>query len=191
MISQLSEIAVDTIFSESKLSQDDRELYVYGFFMLFSKLAYFFLTIMFGILFGTLIESILFYIMFSTIRSFAGGVHASKESTCTIWTSLLLFISVASIKVCIIFSAWVMPLVLLLSGTICIIVLCPLDTEAKRLTDHEKRRYRRKSIVSLLLILGVAFGAFFAGVIDVFYSCFASIFLESILLMFGKITNTT
>lgn len=91
MISRLANIISEKLLRAQVIEEADRELYVYGFFILLSQGIYFCLTALFGFLFGTLWENIVFYIMFSILRGYAGGFHASSESTCAFLTIAALF----------------------------------------------------------------------------------------------------
>lgn len=186
MISKLSEKAVDVLSVHNCIAQDEKELYVYGFFMLFSKAFFFLLTIIYGMLFGVVLESILFYITFIVLRSYAGGVHASKESTCTICTSLAMLLCVAAIRACMELSLLAVPLMLLALSTICILFLSPLDSAEKRLMEEEKKEYRKKSYVFTALILLAAILALICGLTRLFYPSVTSLVLESVLLVAGK-----
>lgn len=186
MISKLSEKAVDVLSVHNYIAQDEKELYVYGFFMLFSKAFFFLLTVIYGVLFGIVLESILFYITFIVIRGYAGGVHASKESTCTICTSLAMLLCVAAIRACMELSLITVPLFLLALSTICILLLSPLDSAEKRLTEEEKKEYQKKSHVFTALILLAAILALICGLTRLFYPCVTSLLLESVLLIAGK-----
>jgi len=69
-------------------------------------------------------------------------------------------------------------------------MLSPLDTEAKPLTEEEKREYRRKSILITFIILAAAILGLIVGIYRVFYPCVLSLFLESILLLAGMAGKT-
>lgn len=187
MISGLAEKAVDKVFSHTELSKDDRELYVYGFFILLSHAFYFIITAICGVMLGVVLESILFYVLFSLIRGYAGGVHASKESICTVSTLLSILASITAIKVCLVLNLYVLPLAALFLSLPCILLFSPLDTEAKPLTTEERKAYKKKSCVIALLIFSAALVAFVLQLPGIFLSCAASLFLESLLLIAGKI----
>lgn len=186
MISKLSEKAVDMFFSHSALSHEDKELYIYGFFLLLSKAFFFLLTVIFGALFGIAVESALFFILFSVLRSYAGGIHASKESSCTIFTTLAILASVALIRISINYSLSIPTISLLILSASIILLLCPLDSAAKQLTREEKRMYRKKAIFCTIVIL--MFSVLFLALRfhSLLYVCAISLGLESILLLIGK-----
>lgn len=186
MISKLSEKAVDVLSVHNCIAQEEKELYVYGFFMLFSKAFFLLLTVIYGVLFGVVLESVLFYITFTVLRSYAGGIHASKESTCTICTSLAMLLCVAAIRVCVELSLLAVPFVLLALSTICILILSPLDSAEKRLMEEEKKEYRKKTYRITTLIVSAAILALICGLTRLFYPCVTSLMLESLLLVAGK-----
>ena len=186
MISRLAEKAVDHIFPQGSLSRDDREVYIYGFFMLFSRIFFFLLTALWGVLLGVLLESVLLYAAFAMIRAYAGGVHASRESTCTICTSLTMLLCCAAIRLCTQLKPVLLPLAMLAFGVLVIGLLSPLDTEAKPLTEGEKREYRCKSIAAAIVISAAAILGLIFNMEKLFYPCVLSLFLESILLLAGK-----
>ena len=189
MITKLAEKAANVLCSNDNLEQDDRELYIYGFIMLFSKAFYFLLTALLGLMFGIVLESIVFYIMFSVIRGYAGGVHASTERACMISTSLSLLTCTAAMKVCIVYSLFVLPIIMLALSTISIIALSPLDTKEKRLSEEEKKVYRRKTHLFTTIILLVAVLSLSSKYAPMFYPCVFSLLLEGVLLLIGKNIN--
>lgn len=187
MIFNLAEKAVDKFLSHEGLSPDDRELYVYGFFIILSRAFFFIVTLAFGLLFGLVLESILFYALFALIRGYAGGVHAATETMCNGFTLISFFASVAAMKACTVFSAFNIAFVSFVFSLPIILLLSPLDSAAKPLTADEKKTYRRRSGLFALLIFAAAVLAFVLRLPKLLYPCAASMLLESILLAVGKL----
>ena len=185
MISNLAEKAVDIFLSCSDV-KEDRELYVYGFFMLFSKILFCIITVVFGSIFGVLVESILFYFMFIILRSFAGGIHASSEHICTISTTLSMLASIILIWIGkrgfgIISLAIAMGI-----NTVIVVMLSPQDSAAKRLTEKERSLYKKYTIIILLIIHIIAGISLLIHCMGLFTGCSVCVLLESILLILGK-----
>ncbi len=189
MITKIAETAANALCTYDALTQDNRELYIYGFYILISKTLYFLVAVILGIIFKIVLESAAFYIMFAVIREYAGGVHASTERACMICTSMSLLTCTAAMKLCIVYSLFVLPIIMLVLSTISIIALSPLDTEEKRLPEEEKKVYRRKTHLFTTIILLVAVLSLICKYKPMFYPCVFSLFLESILLIIGKIKN--
>lgn len=191
MISKIAEKAVDKLFNCGEISSDDKELYVYGFFMLFSKIFYFLLTAIYGLIFGIVLESITFYLTFVLIRGYAGGVHASSEINCTIATSSLLLVCIYLIRVQILSNIMVIPAVVLLISMISIAFLCPIDSPEKRLDRETRKEYKKKSLLSLCVILFLAIFALILGWRGGFYACVTCVLFETILLISAYIKSSS
>ena len=171
----------------SVIEEGDRELYSYGFFLLISKIFFLFITVIAGLLTDTTIESIIFYVVFMLLRTYAGGIHARTETSCTVLTTLALIASVLVIKQLETHTSGVISLLMLGIGSLCILVFSPLDTDGKPLDEHEKRQYKTICIVILIICIIVALIAWIHCIKTIFYPVCCGICLESILLMLGKI----
>ena len=187
MITKIAGKVMDALCAASVVNEDDRELYSYGFFVLLSSMFFFIVTSIFGAIFNVLWESVLFFVMFTLIRSYAGGVHASKEITCSIYTSLSMLVCVALIQLQKHFELFVVPLIVIFVSYIVIVVLCPLDTDEKPLDDSERKKYKKISCILASVILVGGLCTMLIGVMRIFYLCTVCLGLESILLMLGKL----
>lgn len=186
MITKLAQKTVDALCCAQIIGEEDKDLYIYGFFVLYTRLLFLIITIVFSIVFGIIWQGILMYIIFSLIRSYAGGVHASKESICLTTTTLALFVCVIVLRLCIQWDYAILTSIVLVFECCCIVLLSPIDTEEKRLRPEESKRYSRitciiTSLVALLSFLCVAF-----GLRSILYICTVSYGLESILLLIGR-----
>ena len=185
MITGLSQKTVDALCASQIISEADRELYSYGFFVFYTRLLFLLITILFGCLFNIVWESILMYFVFTLVRSYAGGVHASKESICLALTTLSLFVCVATIRLLIYIDNTITPLIFLFVEWFLIIVLCPIDSKEKPLSKAERKRYKIISSTIASVILCAAPILALWGIKSVVYACTLSFALESILLFLG------
>lgn len=190
MLTKLAERALETLGDTSTMPNEDKELYVYGFYMIFSRMFFFLLTALFGLLFHILAESILFYLLFSLIRTYAGGVHASTEVGCTILTSLSFLMSVAMIKLISLLNYPIIAFVVLIVASTCILLFAPIDTLEKRLSYVERKRFQKTTYLILSFIIILAILTFFIRRRSMFYTCAASLGLEGILLFTGYFKNS-
>lgn len=191
MISRLSSIITEALLKAQVIEEADRELYVYGFFVLLSQGLFFLISVLFGCIFGTLCESIVFYFMFSTLRCYAGGFHASKESVCTCCTTAALFLAELSI--------WTLTKAENILLPLCTLVLCsavvylqsPLDSEDKPLSYIEFCSYRRKSRTIVVGVVIIAIIGIWASFLGILYAATSSMVLESFLLGLERIVRKT
>lgn len=187
MVSRIAEHITQKLVASMLIEESDKDLYTYGFFLLISHLFFFLKTIIAGFLIRIPTESIVFYIVFLFLRTYAGGVHAKTEATCTILTTFALTVSIFCIKILSQMQSRSCSFFLLISGCLCILLFSPLDTIAKPLDALEKSKYR--SICYFIVLLCVA-GTVIAYILhlDTFFCAIAiGVFLESVLLLAGRV----
>lgn len=170
-----------------EIESGEKELYIYGFFMLFSRLLFLIITAAVGIISGVFIESMAFFMAFFILRSYAGGIHAANEAACTILTSITLIISVLLVKTCMLFSGIYLSAGLMLLSTIPVLWLSPIDAPGKRLTAEEKQIYKKKTATVLGIILIVGVLALCGRWYGLLFACTLSVALEAILLLCAKL----
>ena len=187
MVSNLSERLANKLLSSSNVSEEARELYEYGLFILMSKLIFFVLACFFGLLFGCFTEAAIFYLAFMAIRQFAGGYHATTEIRCEIMSTTLFLICIAMIKLLKIHSFENAIAIATIAAASCIFLFCPIDTPEKPLSDNEYNSYRKISWIILLIILSIVFVSYLLKLRMFFIPTCLSLILESILLIVGKI----
>lgn len=187
MINNLSTRLTDKLLSKGSITEDERELYIYGLFMLISQLMYLVLACIFGLLFECFIESIVFYIAFQFIRRYAGGYHAATETRCEILSTLSIAASIGIIKLSKIYNFKTILLFITVVSMVLIFCFCPLDTPEKPLSEKEFKYFRKISWIILLVISSIIIVSYFFKFSILFTPCCVSLILESILLVAGKI----
>lgn len=190
MISRLSVFITEVLQNSGVIEKKDNELYVYGFFVFLSQGMFFLLTVLFGLVIGTLWESVLFYILFSFLRCFAGGFHAKKESLCTFCTTVALFLAVLCISFLKQDGSNAIPLCMLVFGSLIVFFLSPLESEDKPLSGEEKRKYRKKSLEVVFAIVVIALGGWLIDIPGLCYASATSLTLEGGLLVFGRANSS-
>lgn len=187
MINNLSTRLTDKLLSKGSITEDERELYIYGLFMLISQLMYLVLACIFGLLFECFFESIIFYVAFQFIRRYAGGYHATTETRCEILSTLSIVASIGIIKLSKIYDFKTILLFITVASMVLIFYFCPLDTPEKPLSEKEFKYFRKISWIILLVISSIIIVSYFFKFNILFTPCCVSLILESILLVAGKI----
>lgn len=145
MITRLGNHIAGMLVASRMISAEDRELYGYGFFLILSGGLYLTIAIALGAIFGVLRQSVLFYLLFSILREYTGGVHASTEWGCMLSTTASFTLSVIAIRI---FNQVERPtaaVTLLLAGCTVVFLLSPLDTPQKPLPAADRQHYRHIS----------------------------------------------
>lgn len=191
MINNLSVRLTKILLDKGSITEDERDLYNYGFFMLLSQLMYFILACIFGLLFQCFLDSIIFYIAFQFIRRYAGGYHAATETRCEILSSLSILGSIGIVKLSLIYDFQTALFCLAIVAAISIAVFCPLDTPEKPLSGKEFKYFRKISWI-ILFVITVTFVISYCFRFNVLFApCCMSLILESVLIIAGKIKQTS
>lgn len=191
MISKLSTCLTEKLLSNGTISDEDKDLYIYGLFMLISHLMFFIIACVFGLLLGCVFESIVFYIAFQFIRRYAGGYHASTETICDILSTLSILTCIVLIRLSKTYDIQTAILIISAVSAVCIFAFCPLDTPEKPLSDKEFRYFRKVSWIILLVIVIAIVVSYIFKFDIVIIPCCLSLILESILLVAGKIKRVS
>lgn len=187
MINKLSITAAKKFIKLPDTQYDKIEIYQYGFFVVFSNLIFFALSLIIGAILKVLLQSLIFYCVFSLLRQFAGGYHAATETRCEILSSFALIGSIGIIKLSSAYDFRFALLLFTLVSSVYIFVLCPLDTPEKPLTEKEFKYFRKISWVILLVITVIIVISYFFKIKTIFAPCCLSLILESLLLIAGKL----
>ncbi len=187
MINRISSKIVEILIKHSLVENEDKELYLYGFFILLSQILYFIIVTTIGILFNVILESIIFYITFQFLRRYAGGFHAKTETKCEILSTLSILCCIVFIKLSKMYNIRTALLSLSLVFAVLIFILCPLDTPEKPLSDKEYKYFRKISWIILLLIIVAIIISFIFKINIVFAPCCVSTIFEGVLIGTGQI----
>lgn len=84
MIAKLSHIIADFFVQKKVVSEEQREIYEYGFELSISSIIGILIILTIGLISRRFWESIVFYIVFCFTRLFTGGYHAPNHIFCKI-----------------------------------------------------------------------------------------------------------
>lgn len=187
MISKIGEWISRNLVIAGIIQADEKELYDYGFFLLLSKIIFFIVTVFFGIVWNVLWCSILFFVQFVLIRGYAGGVHASKERDCILFTALSLFFSVTAIHLLSQTHKTTLAMVVMLISAAVILCLGPIESVEKPLTTSEYHHYKKLTYVVVITATFTAYGLVILGSCSLLFTTATALALEAILLLIGKL----
>lgn len=188
MLNKLSARIIEWLISVHSISEADKELYIYGSFVLLSNIFYIFITIIIGFIFHCVFHLLILYVSLFFLRNYAGGYHANSETKCEIITTFTILLSAILIK----YTVQSDNLLLLIISIICaliIVIFAPVTSAAKPLDAAE---IKRNKIITLIIvcILGVSIAIAFTFHIKMIYlPCCLSLIIETIALLGGIIKN--
>ncbi len=159
MFEVLSERVTGWLLANEAIPREDKEIYRYGIQQGMIALVNLGTTMIIGMVFGRLLESILFMAAYMPLRSFAGGYHAKTAVRCYFF-SIAMMSAVLWVMRCVTYVTLVCGFLTVVSGSI-IWFLVPVEDRNKPLDDVEKVVYRKRargivlaeSILSLFAII--------------------------------------
>jgi accessory gene regulator B len=170
------------------LQGEDREIIAYGLFSFAFNAYCLVLCIIIGLLLNIAVESVIFFCSFLFIRRYAGGYHAKKEWMCLILSTLGIFISNLLIRFCISYISFY--IAYLLASFVLGIMICllsPLEADNKPLDAYEIKRYKKSSVIRIVITFAVIVLLFFVNEYSFVISIMASIIFENFLIVVGYI----
>lgn len=144
------------ISKELDLDKDKEAVVNYGVFSLIQIFMSIGLIVVFGLIFGVIIEALIASFTGSILRKSSGGVHADSPGKCmAIGTVLCIGIGIISKKIDVSISLMILICIcIFIWSYIIIFKYAPIDSSAKPIKKEEKRiRLKKASIVILTIYL--------------------------------------
>ena len=191
MIGKLASKTAESFIKNPNSCYDKIEIYQYGFFVLYSNIFFFLITIILGVAFNALLSSIALYIAFFSIRQYAGGYHAKTETRCEIISTLSILACIIIIRLAKTYEFQTILLIISAVSAVCIFVFCPLDTPEKPLSESEVKYFRKISWFILSVIIAVIVISFAFKFKMLLVPCCLSLIFENILMVAGMIKKVS
>jgi len=186
MISKLSKKVVSRFISCGNITENEQELYEYGIFILLSNILFISLTIILGLVFGLFLQSLIFFSVFTIIRQYAGGYHASTESRCEIITTLGFLVSIITMRLIVNNLAFTILLISSMILFVFIFSFAPIDTDEKPLNEEELKVFCKRTKIILVIVVATIIVSLCLNLKMICIPCCMSLILEGILLLAGK-----
>ena len=146
----LAKILTSTLVKWNIVKDENKELYVYGFWQGFVFIINFTSVVIIGSLFNVIWQSLVFMIAYGLLRPITGGYHARTQKGCFI-LSILLIIAVLSVIRWLPWNNLIRLMVLVVSTSI-VYLLAPVEDRNKPLDELEQQVYRKRSRIIVILL---------------------------------------
>ncbi|HHV13371.1 MAG TPA: accessory gene regulator B family protein [Clostridiales bacterium] len=168
------------------ITEEDKELYTFGMQQGIIMLLNIISTIIIGIIFNMVWQSVVFLMAYMPLRSYAGGYHARTQGRCYLVSLLITVVALLGMKEI----QWTS-----LSGLLSVIIsagiiylMTPVEDANKPLSELERIAYKKKTRRILLLEILIALAFWFIN--QEISVCFIMIFIIlSIMLLLGAWNN--
>lgn len=142
MIHQCSNRLTDFLLNKNIVSDEDREIYIYGFEAMLSTVVNAFLILIIGIVTGLLKETLIFLLGFALLRVYSGGYHARTHIGCILTFAGIYGISMAIVTL---LPEQYTSLVSLSAGALSllfILVYAPIEHKNRTFVDNEYKTFK-------------------------------------------------
>ena len=154
MIEKIVESLLQAQVRQGTLSDETVPVYRYGYTVLIEISINFLLALLVGVLMREIGIVLLFSLLFVPLRSFCGGWHAEKSWLCVLVSLGVLILSLFVGKFQLLQFGTYVWIAAMAAACVVILRYAPIDSEAKRLSAHEIRRY--KMVIRIIVTLEIA-----------------------------------
>lgn len=153
IFSLLSNKITDFLYKKEVISQEQKEVYIYGFTVLFLNLLDILIILALGILIERYLDTIVFLMVFGITRQYTGGYHAKTVSKClVVYVLIYLVIMFLSSSNVIFVNGAMFQILLCIVYIIAVIIYVPIQNDNKVISNVERKKYKIISIVSAICI---------------------------------------
>ena len=185
----LAEKIVIYQINQGIITNDEKENYIYAYFILMEQTINIFIAFSIGIITGNVIYVISFLISYIWLRTFGGGYHARTVQQCCI-SSIGIIILICVIKNHNFINEKLLDILLSMCNII-IFLLAPIESKNKLLNQKEKRRNHRNTIMTLILEELVMICLMYLGKKEICLGIKTAILIFTVFLVIGKKINNT
>ena len=143
-MSKVAEKVADSLYRKDYISEEEKEIYSYGYEILIDNIGKTFLLLMVGAIIHQLVATLIFVVVFTTLRSCCGGYHASKAWQCNLLTVVLWGMVIAGTYTeAVMKKCETLTIAIAVVSELVIYQCAPVEHQNKKLTNEKKVRNRR------------------------------------------------
>lgn len=171
MIDKLADAVVERLCRAGTVTPENRDIYVFGVSGLIKTFGNMVIPVILGLLFGCVVQVLVFLASYCLLRRFAGGYHAKTELVCFILSQVMV-VSVVALLFFYTYIPVVLHAVVAVLSAICIFVLAPVEAENNPLNDVETAVYRKRSqLLCAAYLAAYVVGSFVSPVLSAPFFC--------------------
>lgn len=148
MLHYLSQSIADFLLLKETIKTEEKEIYIYGIQLIISSIINFLLCIITSFLLGELLNGLIFFVAFSSLRKFTGGFHSRSFLICNIVFTMIVAIAlICNMLIGAIFTGIPMIVLVIILTMLCLILFSPVYNKNKILTNIERKKFRIIAII--------------------------------------------
>lgn len=162
MIARLSKRMASFFVRNDVIKSEDEEVYEYGLQLLLSTVFNGIIALILAIISGTALQCVCYLAVFVLLRKSAGGFHAKTHFGCCCILSVVLSLFIIFIKFVPNEVYGIVAAIAVVFSVVIILMFAPLEHENKPISDKDKSRLRKISIIYAILFALLVFVLFIA-----------------------------
>lgn len=179
---------LDKMIEDDVIPEEEREVYLYGLNQGMTILQNIFVTLIIGAIFGNLIATGVFLIIYIPLRSFAGGYHAATAKRCFFY-SVFLVLGIQLYFGYLFEETSRYVFITVVISSFIIYINSPLQSVRKPLSEEERLHY--KKLIGVIVVIGscVLYFAEVLRCLTVIKGIAIAFYVETMLLLLGKVKS--
>ena len=136
---KVAKLLTDYVIKKSMVDEADREVYEYGFVITLEVGLFLVASLFIALKLDMVLEGIFFFVIFSPLRSYAGGLHLEKFWICFVLSCLTYITTLLVVKnLCL---HEFVSLIVLFALEVFVYVLYPVENRNREINEEENKAY--------------------------------------------------
>lgn len=188
MLENYIEKITSILIERQIVKPEDKEIIIYGLNTGIELIFNIITTIILGLLFDLVIESLIFLLSFSYIRIYAGGYHCQKAISCYFFSTAIVILMLFILKITPIEYTLIISTIILLFSIPILIRFSPTETINKPLDEDEFIYYHKKMLKNLIIEIMLIYLLFIVGGQIIAYTISIGILVSALLVILNKLS---
>lgn len=185
MLKLIAEEITVALASNDIIQSDEMEAYNYGLELLIPKVILYVAILIVSILTNSFLISFTFVVMLMSVRRYAGGFHCKTAETCLLFSFLIYLFMLFGYHFIKYFPPVSCGLISVISAIV-VMIYAPAEDINRPLEETEKVQYRKKSLLSLTIILLVELTSVIFNLSILSYVSACSLTANAVLILLSK-----
>ena len=179
----------DILIEKGISKSEDKDIICHGLSTGIELMINIITTVALGVLYNLIVESLIFLISFSCIRTYAGGYHCKSSTNCYLMSSGIIALVLTIIKFTADEYIIVSSVVILLISVPIILKIAPISATLKPLDNIEKNHFKKKMTFDLLIECVLVPTLFIVGVHSFAYAICCGITVSAYLVFLQRLQS--
>lgn len=151
MINTLAVKIADFLLCQKSISADEEEVYVYGIKLIISDGINLLLCVIISLIMGELLNGLIYYLAFASLRRFTGGFHCQTFLRCNTVFSFIIFLGLLTDKLFVNRELYVVLCFMILFSLVIIAKYAPIENINKRILPSDSIKFKALSLLVFMI----------------------------------------